>query len=413
MDGPVVYLHIGEPKCGTTFLQGVLWGNRGELARQGVSLPGLTGQDHYRAAQDLRGVEQPHDDPSGSWLGEWDILTQQALRAEQSAVIAHELLAGATAEQASRAVRSLEPAEVHLVLTVRDVATLLPAEWQETVKHRSGLTWESWLGIVTRAALPIARRPRWFWAAHDTLATLGRWSQLVPAERVHVITVPPPGTAPTSLWERFASVIEVEPSGFDTTGIRANGSLGVLEVELLRRLNQVLPKQIPDWFYLRDVKEVLAHDVLAARPRSARLALPPQHLEWTAEQSELVISGLRSSGYDIVGDLAELRPPAGVPDGGAAEVTDARLLEAALDALAGVLDKQYRGTLAPPAFRSTTTLVPSPRMKKMARDLSARYRVVARLRVLTWRLTERGRAGLGKYRRTRLDRHGLAKRARI
>ena len=41
-----------------------------------------------------------------------------------------------TARQADRAVRSLFPAEVHVVLTVRDFATLLPAEWQEKVKCR-------------------------------------------------------------------------------------------------------------------------------------------------------------------------------------------------------------------------------------------------------------------------------------
>ena len=126
-----MFLHIGEPKTGTTFLQQVMWGNRAELAAQGVALPGHHPQDHYRASQDLRGIEKLPSDPAGSWTGEWEILAEQAKRAPTAAVISHELFSAADAGQAERAVRSLQPAEVHVVLTVRDMATLLPAEWQE------------------------------------------------------------------------------------------------------------------------------------------------------------------------------------------------------------------------------------------------------------------------------------------
>jgi len=35
-----VYLHIGEPKTGTSYLQNSLWSNRAGLAAQGVVLPG-------------------------------------------------------------------------------------------------------------------------------------------------------------------------------------------------------------------------------------------------------------------------------------------------------------------------------------------------------------------------------------
>ncbi len=59
-DGPArrrVFVHIGEPKTGTTFLQQVMWRNRAELAAQGVVLPGHHPQDHFRASQDLRGIE--------------------------------------------------------------------------------------------------------------------------------------------------------------------------------------------------------------------------------------------------------------------------------------------------------------------------------------------------------------------
>ena len=136
-----VYLHIGEPKTGTTFIQQAMWRNRVELAAQGVVLPGHHPQDHYRASQDLRGLEKLPTDPAGSWTGEWQVLASQAQRAGKTAVISHELFSAADAAQAGRAVQSLQPAEVHIVLTVRDIATLLPAEWQETVKHRNARGW--------------------------------------------------------------------------------------------------------------------------------------------------------------------------------------------------------------------------------------------------------------------------------
>ena len=102
---PKVFLHIGEPKTGTTFLQQVMWGNRAGLAAQGVVLPGHHAQDHYRASQDLRGMQMLASDPAGSWTGEWEILARQARQAPKAAVISHELFCAADAEQAERAVQ--------------------------------------------------------------------------------------------------------------------------------------------------------------------------------------------------------------------------------------------------------------------------------------------------------------------
>jgi len=214
--GPRVFLHIGEPKTGTTFLQQVMWRNRSELAAQGVVLPGHHPQDHYRASQDLRNIPKLASDPAGSWTGEWEILARQAQQAARVAVISHELFSAVDAEQANRAVRSLEPAEVHVVLTVRDMGSLLPAEWQETVKHRNARGWEDWLSdVIDRESVSADRRQWWFWRVHDTLAILDIWSQLVPPEQVHVITTPVRGSDNGLLWERFASLLEVDPAGVD------------------------------------------------------------------------------------------------------------------------------------------------------------------------------------------------------
>ena len=304
-----MFLHIGEPKTGTTSLQQVMWRNRADLAAQGVVLPGHHPQDHFRASQDLRGVPKLASDPAGSWTGEWEILARQAQQAPKNAVISHELFSAADEEQVDRAVRSLLPAEVHIVLTVRDVATLLPAEWQETVKHRNTRGWEDWLGdVIDRESVSDDRRQWWFWRVHDTLAILDLWSRHVPPERVHVIITPPRGSDSALLWQRFASLLGVDPGSVDLSRARPNASLGLPEIEFLRRLNQSLPAEVPDWFYMWNVKEAVAHRALAARPRSGPLVLPPEREAWARAHADQLVAGLADSKYDILGDLGELVP---------------------------------------------------------------------------------------------------------
>jgi hypothetical protein len=400
---PKVFLHIGEPKTGSTFLQQVIWRNRAALAAQGVVLPGHHPQDHFRASQDLRGLKKLPSDPAGSWTGEWDILARQSRQAPEAAVISHELFSAADAEHARQAVASLEPAEVHVVLTARDMAALLPAEWQESVKHRNARGWEDWLAdVIDRESLDPDRRQWWFWRVHDTLAILEIWRRYVPADRIHVLTTPPRGADPGLLWERFARLLEVDGASVDISRARANASLGLVEVEFLRRLNAELSGEIPDWFYMWTVKEGLAHAALAARPAGDRLVLPPERRTWAHEYADVLIAGLRAGGYDLVGDEAELRPP----DVAEAPVSPAdqpaqQVLDAAIQATAALVLNQYRkeypaaqpqttgGALAD---RVTARVNASPRIKRTLRELSSRHSSVRWLRVQAWRLLERSRA---------------------
>lgn len=303
-----IYLHIGEPKTGTTFIQDSLWANRARLAAQGVHLPGFNARDHSRASRDLRETPHRRDDPADPWRGDWDVLIGQALRVPGRAVISNELLAAATAEQAARAMRSLEAAEAHIILTLRDFGSLLPAEWQEAVKCRDTATWDQWFGkVLATETAPDRRQLSWFWRAHDTLANLDLWSQLIPPERVHVIVVPRP-RAPERLWAQFAGVVGFDPAGCDLMSARINSSLGIAETDFLRRMNEHLPADMPDWFYIREVKQILAHGVLAERPESSRLSLAPAQQALALRNAEQIVAGLRASHADIIGDLADLLP---------------------------------------------------------------------------------------------------------
>jgi hypothetical protein len=423
-----IYLHIGEPKTGTSFLQHALWSNRAQLGAQGIALPGYSSGGHARASQDLREVRRLAGDPADPWTGEWDVLTGQALRARGAAVISNELLAACNARQADRAMRSLLSAEVHIVVTVRDFATLLPAEWHEAIKCRGTIGWEQWLADVVAATPdPERRRRSWFWTVHDTLAVLGLWSQHIPTDQVHVITLPP-NAGTTELWLRFASVLGIESETIDLPRRRANPSLGLAEAEFLRRLNETLPDQMPRWFYTWNIKRILANDVLSARPPQAHLSLPPEQQAWAREQAEVLVAGLRDSKYHIVGDLAELLPtPAAEHYVSPSSLPAEQLLDAAILATAALADRQYRGDIITSSSDLSVGLQPargrtaSPRRmvsrlgwtilkrSQVKRTLytASRRPAVRNLRVLVWCiLTRPGRRAPGLPGKGQVPRQG-------
>lgn len=381
---PVVYLHVGEPKTGTTFLQQVMWQNRPELAQHGVLLPGLRPLAHWRATQDLCEIEQAPGDPIGSFAGAWDRLARRALSAPRVAVISHELFAAANAEQAGRAVASLDDAEVHVVLTVRDMATLLPAEWQESVKHRATRAWDAWLAdVIDRESTDPDRRQWWFWRVHDTLEILRAWSAHVPSERVHVITVPPRTAARDLLWQRFADVIGVDPAAADTSRASSNASLGLAEVELVRRINQALPQQMPDWSYMHTVKDFLAQDVLAGRPSAGQLELPAERDGWAYAQGELLVDGLKASDYDVVGDLDDLLPqPSSGPRYQSSDVTSEQILDASVHAIVALVAERVAAReSAQPLERSGPQ---QPTVKAALIAVSDRHPALRRMRRGYW-----------------------------
>lgn len=395
-----VYVHVGEPKTGTTFLQDVLWGNRLALAARGIVLPGYNQRDHIRARRDLRDEPRQASDLADPWAGEWDVLAGQALRAPVAAIISDELLAACTERQVERAARSLAAADVHVILTARALDGVLPAEWQETIKCGSSLGWEAWLHAVARTApAPDRRDQSEFWAAHDTLAILRLWSRHVPADHVHVITTPRQ-RSPQLLWARLATVLAIDPAGIDVSQARSNSSLGYAETEFLRRVNERLIPDVPDWFYTRNVKSILAQDVLRTRPGNGRPALPPDLLAWAAEEAELLCAGLRDSHVQVAGDLADLLAdrdtargvqPAAEP----AEMVDAAVASAV--ALAGRLyQHMYPARLPRPALSGPRQSLSHlewrllhGRLMQRGLRRASRLRAVRRMRVAIWRVLMR------------------------
>jgi hypothetical protein len=332
------YLHVGSPKTGTTYLQQLLWGQQDLAREQGLLLP-LTGfYDHYLACMDLRGLaDRPHLPERA--VGSWNRLVDAARPWSGGVLVSHELFAAANADQTERAVTSFGSAfEVHVIITVRDLARQIPAEWQQHLKSRASMTLAEFIAGV-RDDEP---REGWFWRVQGFAEIARRWGSSLPPSHVHVVTVPPEGSPPSILWERFASVVGLEPEAFQLEGFRSNTSLGVEQAELLRRLNAELGDRLPDPSpYQSVVTRVLTHEVLAQR-RGHPLRLAPADRELAIGLSRSVAEDLQTLGVDVVGDLSDLVPPL-EPAEEATEVSaddvGADVLQAeGTAALAGVLD---------------------------------------------------------------------------
>lgn len=335
-----VVIHIGAPKTGTTFLQGVLWRNRDALRTAGLHIVGQSRGDHYRAGHDIRGVEYNPKDPRPDWTGSWDLLAGLASSGSaRTTIISDEHLAAMTPEQVRRAVDSLAGREVHVVYTTRNLAHLLPSEHQEYIKHRSPLTYDEWVNKVFNER---RRGPgKWFWSVHDPVDVVRRFATAVEAENIHVLTLPLPGAPKDELWNRFCGVVDVDPSVATDFEVMGNDSLGVAETEVLRRVNKSLPDTFPRWHHTGLARDIFASRILGPRSKSLRPPVPEGVRDAVLKQTEANVGGLGSGACDLVGDLNELAVTDDLAAGAPAP-TDAEVLDAAIDGIAGLLVQMGR-----------------------------------------------------------------------
>ncbi|GAA4815835.1 hypothetical protein ACFQ0K_07460 [Nocardioides caeni] len=312
-----VLLHVGTPKTGTSYLQDVLFQNRPTLLKHGISYPADRFDAHFLAALDLMrlrwgGLEEEA-------VGAWDALAAQVRAHDGTSIVSHEILATASRAQAERALESLghradgSGAEVHLVISVRGLIRQIPAEWQENVKHRASITYARFMEVV-RDPERSHRIGAWFWGVQEIPDILDRWGSALPPERIHIVTVPRPGGAPDLLWQRFSTAFGLDGIELERETERSNPSLGVPESALVARINRAAASELSPASYRPLVRELLAHQTLSRRTSSPRLSLPPADLPWVEELTEKWIAELDARGYDVVGDLADLRGTAAISD---------------------------------------------------------------------------------------------------
>ena len=343
-----VYLHIGAPKTGTTYLQRRLAANARTLAGHGVHVPSrgpFVRPDvfHFRAALDL--LEQDWGGPAGHAEGCWEALVQRVRRQTGTVVVSHEILAPASADKVAKAKRELGAAgaEIHIVYSARDLARQLPAAWQESIKQ--GQSWR-----FARFLRSFREGGTFFAQAFDLPAVLNRWSAGLPPEQVHVVTVPQRDAVPEpgdDLWGRYCRVFGIDPEWAPRDPAQRNESLGLAETQVLRRINKRMgPTTRREYDHDRLIRELVAQENFVHR-ESRPVRLGPQDFDWVEQATERWIEWIEASGVDVVGAVADLRP--GRPAEGARwrDPDKARYreeLDAALEAVLVLTEEAVRRT---------------------------------------------------------------------
>jgi hypothetical protein len=360
-----VFFHVGLPKTGTTYLQTIMWDNRDELRRQGVLLPGFGARQHLWASGVVR--EDPRLDRRGPDAKHaWGQLVREVNDWPGTAVISHEFFAGAAEAQAARAMADLAGAEVHVVLTARDMLSLVTARWQEMVKNGSTVAIDDY-----PAGDSTSPHDEWGWASMDTGEVLRRWGASLPPERVHVLTLPKPTEPKETLWLRFAGLVGIDPARVDVSGSQRNESLGVVEVELLRRVNADLTGFGSAFDRGVWIRGYLAQGKLV--PRKGEKFWPSaERVEQLRARGARAVEHIETAGYDVLGDVTDLRTPDHLPERRhPSSVTEAEMLAAATSTIAAMMTDVRRLTRQRNAAQARRT---RDAVKKVARRARALWR---------------------------------------
>lgn len=332
-----VYVHIGLMKTGTSYLQSIYWNSQEQLRGLGLDLVPATKRDTFHLMLDVRGRYQPGSDPV-SVADALDRLPGQLARAPGSrALISQESFSAASASQVARMVAGVGERDLHVVLTVRDVARQIPSSWQQALQAGRDYGFEDFVASVLSRRGPAVRS---FWNGQDVLAVVDRWLAVVPPDRIHVVTVPPAGSEAGLLLERFSTLLGVPVDRLDTDVARRNTSIGRVQGEVLRRVNAALPEHYRQRQLYGDIgKRFFATGVLGAQG-GERALVPREHEAWCREYAESVVAGVRERGLHVAGDLADLLPVAASFGPADQRVSEVEVAAAATAAITTMLEQR-------------------------------------------------------------------------
>ncbi len=326
-----VFLHIGLPKTATTYLQTILWGNRARLAELGVLMPGASKPDHLWATRIVR-EDGPFKRANERRRDAWQRILDDIGAWDGNAIVTHEFFAAASAEQAARTVADLAPTEVHLVVTAREPLGLFTASWQESIKNRDTRPMAKYSTYEARDSGAV-----WNWRTLDVHRVLERWAPQFPADRVHILPLPGPDAPRRTIWDRFATLVGIDPDAVDLSQSFANSSMGVVETETLRRMNH----HLGDFNSANDrgtyIRTFLADQRLV--PRKGEPFWPePERIEEARERGKAAVAYIADQGFDVIGDLDSLLVPDSLPERRTPDsVTEAEVATVAVELAARML----------------------------------------------------------------------------
>lgn len=302
MPRPRLVLHIGAMKTGTTYLQNLLETNREALESRGWQVPAFGFVTV--ATREILGLTEGR----GPGTPAWDKLTQRIASWDGvGSLVSMEFLSYAKPRAARRIIRELEDADVSVILTVRDAAGALPSQWQSYSRNKGAVTWPDFAHDVVHAD-PENPTPssRTFNRTQNIPRMLEVWGEVVPRERLIVVTVPPSSAPRDLLWQRYCAAAGVDPAGIDVPADAfGNPGLGYGSIDLLRRINAAGLSEVPSGAYRAVVRNLARNHLVQLRSEESKPRLDRATAEFAARLNRRTRASARRHAT-VVGTMREL-----------------------------------------------------------------------------------------------------------
>ncbi|MFJ9560798.1 hypothetical protein ACIRQQ_12240 [Streptomyces fuscichromogenes] len=332
-------LHIGPHKTGTTAIQGALFAAKDELPGHGVEFPASTRHPMEAA---LAACARP------AMIGDvvpteqhWTrLLKQVEATGSRTSVISSEFFADAPDDETvARIVEQLGGERVHVLVTLRPLAKIMPSQWQQYVQNGLRMGYEDWLEHMLRKA-PYEKPNPSFWHRHRHDRLVERWVRAAGADRVTVVVVDDRDR--DGLMRTFEALLGLPEKFLQPVPDAANRSLTLAETEMLRKLNvEFRGNGLPDELYSKLVRNgAVMHMKNSCSPTAAdvKISTPDWAVEAAGRIGAEMVERIAAMGVRVLGEPALLHalpviPAQPGPPAGEARITS----EVAAQALYGVL----------------------------------------------------------------------------
>jgi hypothetical protein len=305
-------LHIGPPKTGTTTIQAAFHAEVRALVPLGVHYAGRT-RHSRRAVFAVTGRRWLGGEPPP--ITEWTSLVAE-IRASSAprVVLSSEAFAQADESQIRRVIDDLDAARVHVVVTLRPLASILPSSWQQSVQTGNDTAYPDWLAAQLDDDRTTSPRSFWYRHRHDLL--IARWAEVVGPERITAIVLD--GSDRSRVLRVFEGLTGLPAGTLVENQDLTNRSMTGPEAEAVRAFNATFWRAGLSLRLHNRVMHLGAAERMKLReprPEWPRIETPQWAFDRAGIVAREIVAGIRASGIRVVGDLDRLADvPAGTVD---------------------------------------------------------------------------------------------------
>jgi hypothetical protein len=311
-------LHIGPHKTGTTSIQGALFAAKETMAGHGVVFPATSRHpmEAVLAACARPGMMGNTAPTERHWR---QLVEQVRATGRKTSVISSEFFADAPDDETvARIVRELGGDQVHVLVTLRPLARIMPSQWQQYVQNGLRMGYGDWLEHMLRKA-PYEQPNPSFWRRHRHDRLVERWVRAVGPERLTVVVVDDRDRG--GLMRTFERLLGLPEGLLQPVPDTANRSLTLAETEMLRNLNKEFRgNNLPDELYSQLVRYgAVMHmkNACTPGPDDVKISTPRWAVEAAAGIGAEIAERIGGMGVRVLGDpalLSAVDAPAGEPD---------------------------------------------------------------------------------------------------